>query len=122
MQVQVSTEHAIRIVRYLHLQDRRVHSAQEISWGLGLSYPVFVKVAGVLKRAGILSAVHGRNGGFQLNKPAHEISVYDILVIIEGEPKSSQQNASEQCEVRTYFDGVQARMIDTLTRTNVAKL
>jgi len=124
MQIQVSTEHAIRIVWYLHRHGRGVHATQDISNALNVSYPLFIKIAGMLKRAGILSAVQGRNGGYQLSKPASEVSLYDILLATEGEVKLLRRHngADNPCEVRSYFQEVQETVIDALSRRNVAEL
>jgi len=125
MKIQMSTEHAIRIVRYLHLKKEGVHSAQEISVVLGVSYPFFVKIAGMLRRAGILSAMQGRHGGYQLSKSASEISLYDIVLAVEGELKlidRRTRDADGACEVRSYFRQMQKIAIANLSEQNVAEL
>jgi len=127
MQIQISTEHAIRIIRYLHLRERGVYSAQDISAALGVSYPFFVKIASMLRQAGILDAVQGRNGGYLLNKPASEISLYDVLLSIEGEAKPTGRRANEAdgtdpCVVRAYFQMLQETTVAALSSKSVAEL
>jgi Rrf2 family protein len=44
---------------------------------------IFVK----LRRAGIIKAIRGPKGGFQLGGPAHDIRIGDVVRALEGETK-----------------------------------
>ncbi|MDR1542192.1 MAG: Rrf2 family transcriptional regulator [Clostridiales bacterium] len=50
----------------------------------GISEHYLEQLMAPLKKAGYLKSVRGAQGGYMLNKPAEEISVGDILRILEG--------------------------------------
>ena len=62
----------------------------------GLSIPYAAKLLMILKRAGLVKAVRGRNGGYALSRPAEEIVLKDIFEAL-GEPAFS----SAHCEKHT---------------------
>jgi Rrf2 family protein len=49
-----------------------------------LSFSFLQKVAFELRRAGLLHADRGKNGGYHLSRPAEEISLLKILEAVEG--------------------------------------
>jgi len=106
MRLQISTDHAIRILQYLHEQDKHsddLHTAMDIANATGVTYPFFIKIANQLKKNGLLSSIQGRNGGYVLGKSAHEISLYDVFQAIEGE-----------LQIRPYLDGIAHRFKSNL--------
>jgi Rrf2 family protein len=62
----------------------------------GLSIPYAAKLLMILKRAGLVKAVRGRNGGYALSRPAEKIVLKDIFDAL-GEPAFS----SAHCERHT---------------------
>jgi len=40
-----------------------------------------------LKKSGIIKSLRGCNGGYVLARPAQDVTVYDILVCLEGPPR-----------------------------------
>lgn len=59
-------------------------SVQSIAERQKISESYLEQLARLLKRAGIISSVRGAKGGYQLGRPAEEISVGDILRALEG--------------------------------------
>lgn len=51
----------------------------------GLSESYLEQLFAKLKKAGLVMSIRGTNGGYQLAKPASEISVGDILRALEGD-------------------------------------
>lgn len=51
----------------------------------GLSERYLEQLFAKLKKAGLLQSLRGTNGGYQLARPAKEISVGDVLRALEGE-------------------------------------
>ena len=123
MQVQISTDYAIRILQYLHKHRDDLPTAMTISQAVGITYPFFIKIANQLKQRGLLSAVQGRNGGYRLGRPAHEISVYDVFHSIEGdlqinrclkEDKHCNRGARDDCRLHKFFHGLQEKIIEDM--------
>lgn len=84
MQLQISTDYAIRIVSYLAKHQDHLLSAREMSDELGITYSYFIKVATRIRQAGYIKSVQGSTGGYCLIKDAADITLYDIIVTMEG--------------------------------------
>lgn len=80
----LSTDYAIRIILYLAQCETQVISAQMLARQLGITYPYFMKVATALKRAGLVESVMGYSGGYRLAQPSSDITLYDIICVIQG--------------------------------------
>lgn len=50
-----------------------------------LSPSYLAKQLQALARAGVVTAVYGTNGGYQLGRPASEISVLDVVEAVQGD-------------------------------------
>ena len=59
-------------------------SATELAGETGVPLPTTQKLMGQLATCGLLSSVRGAGGGFALARPAHEISLADIVEAVEG--------------------------------------
>ena len=59
-------------------------SIKSIAQRQGISENYLEQIISNLKRAGIVGSVRGANGGYYLKKPAEQITVGDILRILEG--------------------------------------
>lgn len=54
----------------------------------------------MLSKAGLVDAVHGKHGGYRLNRPIEAYSLADILVVTEGTlaPVACLHEDAEPCE------------------------
>lgn len=59
-------------------------SAAEIAFESGVPAPTAAKLAGLLTRAGLLASARGVAGGVTLGRPAHAISIADVVEAIDG--------------------------------------
>lgn len=88
MAFSVAFSQALDIAAYVDAksQDQRDEylSIQKISEMLNIPVPSIKKISATLKKNGILSSKTGLNGGLRLAKPADAITIYDILIAIEG--------------------------------------
>lgn len=90
-------KYAIRAVVYVSVfstQQKKI-GLKEISSELGIPSPFLGKILQTLARNGILISSKGPHGGFCLGRPAEEISLMDIVEIIDG------TELFNQCLVRT---------------------
>ena len=129
MQIQASTDYALRILQYLDQHKNELPTAMTISKAVGITYPFFIKIATQLKQSGLLYAVQGRNGGYSLNKPATEINIYDVFLAIEGpleinrclkEDGVCPRNEDGDCKFHIFFGDVQASIIETMSSKVIA--
>ena len=62
----------------------------------GVSKIYLEQVFSLLKRDGLVNSIKGAQGGYQLSRPAEEISVYDILSVAELSMFEKQRNRSKK--------------------------
>ena len=84
MQLNVSTCYAMQIIHYL-ARNNRVVSSTELSENLQISQRYILQIAGKLRDNGLIGTHTGMNGGYSLCKDSSMISVYDIVVLLEGD-------------------------------------
>lgn len=63
---------------------------REISSGLELSEKYMETIAKNLVRGGLLSAIRGKGGGYQFRRLPEQITLWEVLCLMEGEPKASK--------------------------------
>lgn len=64
--------------------EKETVSLQSIAGRQSISVGYLEQLMALLKKAGIVSSSRGAQGGYRLGKPAGEISVGDILRVLEG--------------------------------------
>jgi Rrf2 family transcriptional regulator, nitric oxide-sensitive transcriptional repressor len=79
MLIPKTAEYALRAVVWLAGQDRPSLSREEIARGTRVPPGYLSKVLSALKRAGILSSLPGRSGGFALQRSPGAISVLEVV-------------------------------------------
>lgn len=85
MQMSARARYAFRIVLELSLQyGRGLISADVVAKRQEISEKFIHVLVGPLRSAGLIYAVRGPNGGYQLAKDPELISVYDVILAIEG--------------------------------------
>ena len=133
MKIQISTDYALRILRYLHENKGELHTAMNIAQAIGITYPVFIKIANQMKREKLLNSAQGRHGGYQLGKPAHEISFYDVYLCIEGdlqinrcfketEDEPCTNGHKAHCKLHQFLHSLQDEMIASMSEVSIADL
>jgi len=114
MKLQVNTDYAIQILHHLHKHGSVLHTAASISKSIEITYPNIIRIVNQLKQKGLLKAIQGRRCSYRLGRPAHEISLYDVFVCMEGE----LQAYSRHGDVR----GLQEEMIKKMAGMSIATL
>lgn len=79
-------KYAIRAVLYLaiHEKDGQKIGIKRVSEDLEMPTPFLGKILQVLSKNKLLNSTKGPHGGFSLGKDAHEITLLDIVEIIDG--------------------------------------
>lgn len=118
MQLNVTTDYAIRIVLYLGQCKKRA-SATEISSEMGIPKGYLGKVLSKLKKAEYISADLGARGGYRLNKTLSDITLGDVIRIMENTTKINRcleedalcsRRAVDYCAVRRYYAKIQKKL------------
>lgn len=145
MQFSKSTGYALHALIHLARSERGQNvGIKELSALLGVSESYLSKIMSKLRQDGILNAVTGVNGGYELARSADQITFLDIVQIIEGrqqlydcfnmdkerhqlffEADSAGAEAegysvhSKGCLVKKVMDGAEAQMNDYLRRHTI---
>lgn len=118
MQFNITTDYAIRTVLYLGQCKKRA-STTEIAKEMGIPRGYLEKVLSKLKKAEYISANLGTKGGYSLNKSLKEITLGDVIRIMENTTKINKcleqdnfcnRNAADFCAVRKYYVRVQKEL------------
>ena len=89
MQINRSTNYAIQMLLYLSKANRMVTSSR-LSAAIGISYRYLLQISAKLKAAGFIRAAHGPSGGLNLDKAPEKISLYDIILSMEGAVRTGE--------------------------------
>ena len=85
MKITAQEEYGLRCLLRLAKADSGSITLPEVAAAEGLSVPYVAKLMAVLRHAGLLESVRGRSGGYSLAKPAEDIGLGSLLLIL-GEP------------------------------------
>lgn len=97
-------------------------STRRIAKEGGISFSFLQKIAHLLKRAGIVTAARGKDGGYVLARKARTITMKDIMEAVDGavtpfacaEPKRAQQSCPRRnfCEARSAHVRAQTQVME----------
>ena len=130
MQLNISTDYAIRALLYL-ADCGRIASSSEIAREMCIPENYLYAVMGKLKKAGLTSATRGVKGGWSLTKEADEITLLSILDVMEGSVKVSRclfderdcnRDATGYCSVHAYYKELQGQIENFLGDVTLAQI
>lgn len=123
-----TAEYALRAAVWLAEHPERPQTTIEIAAGMSIPQLYLAKVMGLMVCNGILKSQRGRTGGFVLERPPSEISVYEIvdavdpLHRIEECPLSLPQHAKKLCPLHAKMDRSLAAIEKDLKSSCLAEL
>ena len=130
-----SCKYAIRAVIYIAEQpsDCGKTGIKQISGDLDLPTPFLAKILQQLAKHKILISLKGPHGGFALGKKPEEISLYDIIVLVDGEsyfsnciirlePCSCFAEEISTCPIHKRFNGMRDELISFYKETTLADI
>lgn len=99
----------------------------------GISVQYVGKLFRILGKAGLVESVRGRGGGYRLARPAHEISVGEILSVLGGafyasntcERYSGDRSScvhTNDCSIRSLWSSLAHIIDDVLARVMLSEL
>lgn len=89
---------------------------RSIAKSQGISENYLGQLVSSLKKADLIKSVRGAKGGYVISRPADEISVWDILIALEGEPdsvdcKSTVSGGAKFCSGENCKNNCVARLV-----------
>lgn len=118
MQLNITTDYAIRTVLYLGQCQGKV-SATQISEDMCIPRGYLEKVLRKLKKESYISAELGTKGGYCLNKGLEDITLGELIRVMENTVKINRcleadsycsRGAESLCKIRKYYAKVQAEL------------
>ena len=84
MRISTRGEYGLRALIEMGMTPDEALSLRDIAGRQHISLDYLEQIVPALKAAGLVQARRGAHGGYQLAKPAEEITVYDALLALEG--------------------------------------
>lgn len=133
LKLQITTDYAIGIVLYLAQHGEEISPGKDIAKEVGMSYTYFNKVASIIRQSGFIETVQGPSGGYRLSKSAKEITLYDIIEVMEGTLSLNHcleinggcrryGDAYHKCPVHNVLKVMQRELISTLQSKTIQEL
>ena len=123
-------EYAIRTVAFLARvgPEKRVQ-AQEIAAEEGIPAPFLAKVLQQLARSSLVNSFKGPGGGFSLNRPPREISLYEIFRVVDGVEDLdrcavglAECNDLAPCPLHDTWKSVRVHLLQYLKKTTLEEM
>lgn len=118
-------KYALRALIYLgkFSKEDRMIGIKKISEDLGLSSPFLGKILQNLVKQKLLISTKGPNGGFALARPASEITLWNIVIKVDGEefftnclislePCRTHDPSKPLCPVHSQYDKLRKQIAD----------
>lgn len=130
MQLNISTDYAIRIVLYLAIKGGAATSS-EISTKVGIPQSVIATLSKPLQEASLLTTRRGVGGGFALGRRPEDISLYAIITAMEDTTRINRclepdgfcsRNAVQTCPVHKFYTRVQSYLDTAFQNMTIASL
>lgn len=102
-------------------------SLKEIADEMGLSQKFLEEIAASLKKSKLIKGRQGPGGGYQLAKSADSISVYEILVALEGPIAAMSCDGAfcpvaDKCSSKSLWSFLHQDLIESLKKTSLKKI
>ena len=125
------TDYGFLAIRHLCSAPRgEYRSARQIAARHNIPPALMAKLLQKLARKGLVVSHHGIRGGYQIARPASEITLWEIIEALEGPVLSGEcpHASAEECRGNGWCDGrrpvltVQKKIAEVLGRTTLRDL
>lgn len=123
-----TAEYALRAIVYLAERGETRVTSRAIAETTRIPPGYLSKVLQSLAQAGVVKGQRGLNGGFSLARPPQEISLYEILEVIDpirrirSCPLELEAHVERLCPLHTRLDAALAEIERTFRESTVADL
>ena len=122
------SDYAMRICRVLH--DGKVHNVREICQAEEIPKAFAYKILRELKMADLVKSERGNQGGYYLNRPLSELTLYDVVNITEDDlailhcmkEDCNRNPDSMPCKVHQEIERIQKILIDELKKKTIEEI
>lgn len=85
MHISAKADYATRALLELACEPSRPLTCEAVASSQGIPFRFLKSVVGELRRAGLVRSQRGCEGGYWLGRPAEEISLLDVVRVVDGE-------------------------------------
>lgn len=132
MRITQEADYALRIVALLASHDSLV-DANTIADEAGVTQRFALKILRKLSLGEVVSSQKGASGGYRLAKSAEEITLKDIIELIDGEIAISKCLSQEHicskqginksaCKIHLIFDAINHDLVERLEKITIASV
>jgi Rrf2 family iron-sulfur cluster assembly transcriptional regulator len=123
-------EYGLRGLLFLTKQPTdRLFLVSEVSKAQRITKTYLAKIFQRLSKTGLLKSTRGLNGGFNLGKPAKEITMKQVIEALEGPIvlkrcllRQGECDEEESCPLHEVFEEAQEKFLEVLDRTTIEDL
>lgn len=123
------TDYGTVVLAHLAGTPGSVCSAAEVAEATGIGVPTVSKLLKSLGRADLVTSTRGANGGYQLARPAHEISAANVIDALEGPVSITECSADDShcdyesvCNVGNTWQRINIAIRHALEEVNLIDL
>ncbi len=121
--------YGLRAMLYL-AQKNEVVSTKEISQAENIPYQFLEQIVHDLRKADLVKAKRGAQGGFSLTKPTDEISMGEVVRLLEKEiylagclsDTAEHCQLQDKCLAKKGWEDLQHTLLDSMDSTTLADL
>lgn len=130
MQLNITTDYAIRVLLYLSDKEKPV-SSQEIAQVMKIPNNYIIKVCRKLKENKLIETHRGKDGGYMLTCLIDDISLWNVIDTMEDKTKVNRcleedrycsRNATEKCPVRKVYVSLQSDLEKRLSSISLGEI
>ncbi|MFQ8602153.1 MAG: RrF2 family transcriptional regulator [Anaerovoracaceae bacterium] len=122
------SDYAMRIFRAL--KDDKIHNVREICDKEEIPKAFAYKILRELELADLVKSERGNQGGYLLNKPLEELTLYDVISITEGDlailhcmrEDCSRNPNSMPCKVHKEVERIQEVLNEEMKKKTIAEI
>ncbi len=122
------SDYAMRICRVL--RDGKVHNVREICQKEEIPRAFAYKILRELEMADLVKSERGNQGGYYLNKPLEELTIYDVVSITEGDlailhcmkEDCNRNSDAMPCKVHQEIERIQNILIKEMKKKTIAEI
>ena len=124
------TDYSVVMLSYMAAREGEVYTTARLAQRSAVPEPTAAKILKLLARSAILVSQRGSNGGYELARPAAEITVAEIIVALEGpialaacvEGSSDHCGVEQLCSMRGNWNKVNRAIRDALEDITLADM
>ena len=129
MKLSKTSEYAIRILSYMATEKAQCYSAKCLIDKLHISDKYLRRLMTDLTKAGLIYSTQGRNGGYFFAKDPSDISISEIIDIVEGMDKYTgcilgfkTCDDDNPCSMHIVWSSMRDKLVKTFNETKLSDL